>query len=137
MSQQHQRKVCLCERAISALMTMFSKIFAKRLFGITKVDHIISHHIQIVTITFASINMLFNTHTHVKLANSWPTNNALIVPIVRMAQTQPRCTLYEEFNYSPFLRLFSPEHAVTIMLFSFARIPILNSTSLQPSVPRE
>ncbi len=63
MSQQHQHNVCLCERAIISPNDCVLKdmgvntkqrveIFAKRLFGITEVDHIILHHIELLTITY-------------------------------------------------------------------------------------
>lgn len=124
MSKQRQTNVCLCNSSLRkqclALFSdhdlkdirvntnQFKEKFAKRLFGITEVNHIILHPIQLrsISVPLCLFSCSKQVHTpqltcSLTHTNSWQTNNALIVTIAGTAlishpstaqtQTQPRC----------------------------------------------
>lgn len=101
-------------------------------------DHNTSHHRQLVTIISSSplyFQQQVSTcnavrHTQIPhqidrlLADNAPSvTTVCTVHVSHLSHTNTAfCMLYEEFNYSPVLRLVSPECAETITLFSTARI---------------
>lgn len=102
-----------------------------------EVNNIILHHIQLqstavppdssAVLNKFTLTQLTCSLTHTQalgkqiMASLSPWQARLSFPITSaQTQTQP---LYEKFNYLPVRRLFSPDRAVTIVLFSFAHSP--------------